>query len=309
MYHSHHIKRFPVHFSSVRAFANAHSRWWIPAWNYAFDFMSDKPVDALESNCSSRQKRIVLNPITGGVGVNSRRMEIVAEMVHANIELDMYGNPQQFASEPWCRWQHRHNGPIPYTADPYKYRAKLAIFSQYDFTLTMENLFADWYITEKLAEPFAALSVPVYYGNPAISKLLPQLFTHGVVDGFSYQSTAELCDYLRGLGPKDMERRREVIRSEREKYFKLTSYRRIWDFVLSTFLGTAMPEGALFLDRINKRFAVQNQSILAQLYVDEIERVVADIVEDSEYDRSVKQLLFNQAMHSKDEDISDLFGT
>jgi hypothetical protein len=300
------MKRFPVHFSSVRAFANADSQWWIPAWNYACDFISDTPVDAFEDNCSSRQKRIVLNPITGGVGVSTRRMEIVAEMVDAGIDLDMYGNPQQFASEPWSRWQHRYIGPIPYTVDPYRYRAKLAIFSQYDFTLTIENLFADWYITEKLAEPFAALSVPVYYGNPAISKLLPQLFTHGAVDGFAFQSTADLCDYLRGLGPRDIEQRREVIRLEREKYFKLTSYRKIWDFVLAKFIGTAIPEDALFLDKINTRFAEQNQSARAQSHAKEIERIVSQTIEDYEYDRSIKQLLFNQALNPTDEDVSDL---
>ncbi len=50
------------------------------------------------------------------------------------------------------------------------YQGKLDFLRKYKFTIAFENTRMDGYTTEKLVQPFQAGSIPVYYGNPAVSE-------------------------------------------------------------------------------------------------------------------------------------------
>lgn len=50
------------------------------------------------------------------------------------------------------------------------YSSKLNFLKNYKFTIAFENSFSDGYTTEKLAQPFYSLSVPIYWGNPLVTK-------------------------------------------------------------------------------------------------------------------------------------------
>ena len=52
-------------------------------------------------------------------------------------------------------------------------KEKTAIASQYLFTIAIENSLEYDYVTEKLWQPFAAGSVPIYLGAPNIDEWLP----------------------------------------------------------------------------------------------------------------------------------------
>ena len=49
-------------------------------------------------------------------------------------------------------------------------RGKLDFLSGYKFTIAFENSNSDDYTTEKLWHPFQSMSVPIYWGNPAITE-------------------------------------------------------------------------------------------------------------------------------------------
>lgn len=49
-------------------------------------------------------------------------------------------------------------------------QGKLDFLRNYKFTIAFENLYVDGYTTEKLIHPFMANSVPIYWGNPLVTK-------------------------------------------------------------------------------------------------------------------------------------------
>jgi hypothetical protein len=49
-------------------------------------------------------------------------------------------------------------------------QGKLDFLRNYKFTIAFENLCFDGYTTEKLIHPFMANSVPIYWGNPLVTK-------------------------------------------------------------------------------------------------------------------------------------------
>ncbi|MCU0388855.1 MAG: glycosyltransferase family 10, partial [Chitinophagaceae bacterium] len=80
--------------------------------------------------------------------------------------VEYYGDISRLEGERFSCWRAHHRGEIPIHNSPYRYQEKIKIFRKAKFVVVVENLFADGYVTEKLAEPLAALTVPVYFGNP-----------------------------------------------------------------------------------------------------------------------------------------------
>ena len=63
------------------------------------------------------------------------------------------------------RYLNNIGGPIGGSIDD-----KIAFQSKYKFTIAFENGKADSYTTEKLTEAFAAKTIPIYWGNPNVTK-------------------------------------------------------------------------------------------------------------------------------------------
>lgn len=306
LFNSEFLHTFPLLFSSVKVFANAHTHFWIPAWNYAFNFEDDSPVEPLLFDTTKRNKFMVVNPISGGTQVSPERVSIVKECTERFTSVDLYGVEEQFNHDPWSTLRHLHRGAIPFSNRPYPYRGKMRIFSQYTFTLAIENLFSEFYITEKLAESLATLSIPVYFGSPSISRLLPTLFQDGAIDGHSFGSIKDLVAFIHSLREQDIRTRCEAVISERDRYFRLTSYRRIWDYVLSTLFGVEpTPECALFAS-INQAFAHDNTSEQCAQFRSQITQLLTSGCEDWVYNSQMRELLSAQARASQSPDISQL---
>ena len=47
---------------------------------------------------------------------------------------------------------------------------KLSFISQYKFNIAFENTSSPGYVTEKVMEPFAAYTVPIYWGDPFVAE-------------------------------------------------------------------------------------------------------------------------------------------
>ena len=83
------------------------------------------------------------------------------------------------------------------------WRARQDLYSRYKFTLAFENSFATDYVTEKLYEPLAAGSVPVYRGTEDVAELAPAPGCY--IDARSFASARELGAYLNHLDAHDDE--------------------------------------------------------------------------------------------------------
>jgi hypothetical protein len=83
-------------------------------------------------------------------------------------------------------------------------QTKLETIGRYHFCLALENSIAPDYVTEKMFDPFAAGTVPVYLGAPNAADFVPG---GSYVDAASFGTPAELAAYLRHLieTPRDYE--------------------------------------------------------------------------------------------------------
>ena len=77
---------------------------------------------------------------------------------------------------------------------------KLAFESRHKFTLCYENGRHDGYTTEKIVQAFAARTVPIYWGDPKISRVFnPDAF----INVSDYSSFEEVIEYIRFLDGND----------------------------------------------------------------------------------------------------------
>jgi hypothetical protein len=75
-------------------------------------------------------------------------------------------------------------------------QTKLETIGRYPFCLALENSIAPDYVTEKMFDPLAAGTVPVYLGAPNAAAFVPD---GCYIDAASFGSPAELAAYLRHL--------------------------------------------------------------------------------------------------------------
>lgn len=80
---------------------------------------------------------------------------------------------------------------------------KVAFQSEYLFSVAYENEASAGYLTEKIMDAFLARSIPIYWGDPQVTRHFnPEAFVHAR----DFRNLAELADYLQELSndPKRM---------------------------------------------------------------------------------------------------------
>ncbi len=76
--------------------------------------------------------------------------------------------------------------------------SKVAFIRRYKFTIAWENTYGEGYVTEKLAEPLMAGSVPIYWGS------VPEFVNpKAIVDVSKFSDLNEVVDYVRYLDQDD----------------------------------------------------------------------------------------------------------
>jgi hypothetical protein len=282
-------------FSSVKILTDCRSHWWVPAWNYCLDFITRAPLLKFVSCTERKPHRLAVNPIGTGASVSDERIRLIEQMLPMMEDVAIFGDTSFINAETIAGRNVTSRGEIPYTEQPYIYRGKVDAFRRFNFTLTIENLFCDWYITEKLGEPLAALSIPVYFGSPIIRNRLPELFEYGAIDGSSFSSTIELGRFIDQMSEKEILSRQEVLLSSRGTYFALTAYRTIWDFVLSCMFAFPQDEDGRFLEVMNHQFAIENSAAEQLVFKQRIRSLIDAEVDDQGYNLQVRKLLRDQA--------------
>ncbi len=81
--------------------------------------------------------------------------------------------------------------------------ARPELYRRYKFTLAFENSYSPDYVTEKLFDPIAVGSVPVYRGTETVADLAPHPGSY--IDARDFASAAELGRYLAHLDTHDDE--------------------------------------------------------------------------------------------------------
>ena len=288
-------KQFSQFFSCVSVLADSERHFWVPAWNYAIDFITGQPVVSFVERAQEDRKFLAINPMRNGVGVSSERLEIIDTFYTHARQSDIYGDTALYSQPPLNSWQSRFIGEIPFTTHPYIYSNKISVFSQYKFTLVIENVFSDWYITEKLAEPLAALSVPVYFGNPRIAEYMPKLFQNGVINGHDFPDRVALVRFLEGMTNDEYQARLECIAANRREYFDLTDHRRIWEYVLARIFGLRTVVEGSVIEAINLTMSTRNRAPSHREERQKLESLVHSDLTPTDYNHAMRDLLWHQA--------------
>lgn len=88
---------------------------------------------------------------------------------------------------------------IPRYDDDWK-RGKIDFVSNYKFTIAFENSASNGYTTEKLLQPFWANSIPIYWGNPLVTKdFNPKAF----INCNDYKNFDEVIEKIKELDNND----------------------------------------------------------------------------------------------------------
>ena len=93
-----------------------------------------------------------------------------------------------------CYGRYRPNREI--TGPDLGRQTKLETIGRYRFCLALENSVAPDYVTEKMFDPLAAGTVPIYLGAPNAAEFVPD---NSYIDAASFKAPAELAAYLRHL--------------------------------------------------------------------------------------------------------------
>lgn len=120
------------------------------------------------------------------------------------------------------RWLNNVGGPVP---------DKLAFESRHKFAIACENSSHTGYTTEKLVEAFAAGCVPIYWGDPEVTKVFnPKAF----INVHDFATIDELVSTVRALDNDDdayqsMLQEPALLRPERDSLD--VNYQRVIDFM------------------------------------------------------------------------------
>jgi hypothetical protein len=145
-------------------------------------------------------------------------------------EIDLYGpgwnEPPYRVGQTWVpytlrrlhraglrQWDRMHPDPL-LTAARRAYRgiaaSKSETMSQYTFALCFENMILKGWITEKIFDCFYSGTVPIYWGEPEIEKVIP---TDCYIDMRQFSGYPELRAYLKSLTPAQIQDYREAARA------------------------------------------------------------------------------------------------
>jgi hypothetical protein len=153
-----------------------------------YPYFGPGTVPSLEAPVSPRTATAPVVYLQANARDRCGRLEYVAELMR-RVRVDSFGAV------------HRNQDEIVAPG----HQPRLDLYRRYKFTLAFENSFTTDYVTEKLYEPLAAGSVPVYRGTDDVADLAPSPDCY--IDARGFDSASELAQYLNHLHTHDDEYR------------------------------------------------------------------------------------------------------
>lgn len=100
------------------------------------------------------------------------------------------------------------------------------IYSEYKYSVVMENEIDEWFFTEKVLNAFANKCIPIYYGSPKVLDIFN-------ADGIVYvRDINEIENIIDNLNPDDYKNHLEAIEENYEKVKKYMCYE---DYLYETY--------------------------------------------------------------------------
>ncbi len=199
-------------------------------------FVWPQCLDGVNETAWSRTDRGFLTMINANKLPRLYRAELytmrlkAVEYFHRFGEIDLYGKSWDRApmrvGKSWVPWtfrfwydalweakQRRWPNPV-YAAVAAASKgtvvSKAETLSRYKFAICFENMILPGWITEKVFDCFAAGCVPVYWGAPEITDVIP---AECFIDMRQFEGFHDLRDFLHGMTPTQVTRHRDAARA------------------------------------------------------------------------------------------------
>jgi hypothetical protein len=173
--------------------------------------------DVVEPYWSTRDRLNKLVVIAGSHNPRGRQPELYSHRIRAIAELERLECIDLFGRG-WPRWWSRDAMWLPYwlnrRALMRAYRgsceSKLETLGRYRFSVCLENMPMDGYITEKIFDCFYAGCVPIYKGGNPAGRHLP---ANTYIDANAYGSWAQLWNNIKNMPAVEWETYRDNARA------------------------------------------------------------------------------------------------
>ncbi|QWD09492.1 hypothetical protein G6713_01710 [Polynucleobacter paneuropaeus] len=164
---------------------------------------------------TKRLKRIVV--INGNHKPKKLNHELYSKRIYAMAALFKF-NKVDLYGRGWKRWWSRTSFWLPYWLHLSKLmsiykgecESKYEVLSNYEYCLCFENMEMKGYVSEKIFDCFYAGTIPIYWGAPDISSLIPpKLF----IDARQFSSWDELWKKVSSISDQNLQDMRNEARA------------------------------------------------------------------------------------------------
>ncbi len=107
-------------------------------------------------------------------------------------------------------------------------KSKLLFLENYKFTIAFENISQEGYTTEKLLHPFKSFSIPIYWGNPLVSK---DFNTKSFINCHDYNDFDEVIERIIELDNDDKKYMEMLMESPMNDSFDFRAEERAKNFL------------------------------------------------------------------------------
>ena len=214
---------------------NINKHYWIPyhhylCWDYNKNESYDFKINSID--ITQKTKYMCNNPILMNW---KERLKIIDKLSKENIHI--YGGCKELT-----KYGNKYKGILGFnrlSKSLYydkKSQSKVHTFKNYKFVVVIENVFHFGSMTEKLIDSLGCLSVPIYFGSYYPEKILPELFTNGVINGFGFKTIDDLLHYLKNMSDEEYIQRILTIKKYREDCYQYFTKGKIQEYCSSIFL-------------------------------------------------------------------------
>jgi hypothetical protein len=238
----HYFKNFGIIYSSFLKNGKKPSNCiWGPLKSSSISDFSYKDYQIKNMNFNNL---IVSNPFThSGYGSYKfgNRENIIKTFLDNNIDVHLYGKKSclQQSTSLLKTYYTNYKGSIgkerKRTNTDFGI-SKINKLSEYKFIIVIENIFQDGYISEKLSDVLLCNRIIIYFGGPTIHKMFPELFTNGIINGFTFESISDIINFINNMSDDEYYQRIKNIEKARDKILNLFNEKIHIHYILSTLL-------------------------------------------------------------------------
>jgi hypothetical protein len=158
---------------------------------------------------------------------------------------------------------------------------KLEIYKDYKFNIVLENLFHDFYYTEKFYDILYGNSISIYFGSPNINLIFSDFFSNeGVINGFDYYNDSHFNNtFLKKILSLTDEEINEKINKQHLLLKQLNNIDKdnFWEYIFDIITKNEKINIDNYFYLLNKDIFNLNEKIIKKPFLDKLGNIIDTI--------------------------------